>query len=112
MADTADELRRIASEILECHFTYGEEIVKLAQAWFAAHPADEDQPLTWPWMDSVTDMKANGLELAARSCDDGIHIVIPRCGPNLTDYVTPNVSTRGDLRRLASALGITLKETT
>lgn len=75
----------------------------LGDAYLAEHPADEDEPLAIEWCE------ASGVETRnLRQGDDWIPTVW--CGDDNGWISLPIDDTRGDLRLLAKALGITLKE--
>lgn len=76
-------------------------------AYLAEHPADDAEPLTEPWLRSVggkDGVATAGIWLnntIGFRLDDLADVVVCNARPK-------NVKTRGDLRRLAAALGIQL----
>lgn len=93
----------------------------LAAAYLAEHPADEEEPITGPWSESVAgEVDRSDPEIAVyyHRCqhlcvswmlDDGI-VYVKQMGTGLKIAVP--CATRGQLRRLCAALGGPLTEPT
>ena len=84
---------------------------KLADAWIAENPADDDEPVSEEWRRSVGFEQTECVVLVLRL--DFIEWYGPKQSINVGSMIMkglPNCRTRGALRRLASALGIPLKE--
>jgi len=87
-------------------------------AYLAEHPADEDEPITRAWVVHVFRLTINGAELTDRLFLKqsrkgwGVYVCgwLNEYGEAMDDCLVTKVNTRGQLRRLASALGITLRE--
>jgi hypothetical protein len=93
----------------------------LAKAYLAEHPADDEEPVTpdmmleWGFGDSIYYRSEKRFEIC-----DSVRVMFEACeGPKcwkasvwIGRYTTIDNPTCGDVRRLARALGVTLKETT
>lgn len=88
----------------------------LAQMYVLEHPADDGEDADIAWLESLSREGGDMSWLAVRLCEDRkFHLMAPSKKPTegiegLNDWVSPNPATRGDVRRLAAALGITLTE--
>lgn len=103
----------------DCEASYIEDVRALANAYLAEHPADEDAFIDETWLKSVGfgEPTINGWPIifANNGCDpielwldyDGCVALIQS---NSEDHVLigKRCKTRGDLRRLAAAIGIEL----
>lgn len=119
MTDT-NSLRAAAERLLKRWHTVGlsvvisEDVKDICDAYIAEHPADDDVPVAVEWLESLSRSGGDMSFLRVRLCDDGFHLMSP-CNTvgegieGLTDFVSPNVATRGDVRRLCKALGVELK---
>lgn len=107
----SEELRAAAQRILDddCggHEGLEGDATGIAMAYLAEHPADDGEAITDDWLDTVI---VKGLldwnyreDTHWRCLEVFIH-------DWWHDYPLPSGATRGTVRRLASALGIELKE--
>lgn len=83
----------------------------LADAFLAEHPADDDEPDTEEWLRGVgfTDCKNDGLRLSILARYPNLGMPFWEVCGTVIRLAQPK--TRGQLRRLCAALGISLKET-
>lgn len=101
------------------------DLAILAEAYCGEHPADENEPVTEEWLRSVGFKHgpenceiAPGYEFVIQPphcCNDlalwhGYGDVFIRGGRHVFFSIARNVNTRGRVRRLCAALGISLKE--
>ncbi len=94
------------------------DMALLAAAWLREHPADEDEPVTDEWLESVG--FTNDIDGCGRVWESGEGLVslyvmiglncLVECASKDEAVFVPETETRGDVRRLCSALGINLKE--
>lgn len=123
-------LRRFAADLLEIHgegpYQTGaaQRAVELACAYLAEHPADDDELIDAEWLRSVGFVEVGDKFKRLRIEIDGptwrsaelIHFRLTDpywrldgCTENPFSSCEMRVATRGDVRRLAKALGIDLK---
>lgn len=78
----------------------------IAKAYLAEHPADNDEPITDSWLRKI------GFQDMETGLESQDHVVIVNAwGMDFTVCNgKPKPETRGDVRRLAKALGLELKE--
>ena len=80
------------------------DLASLGTAWLAEHPADDDEPVTVVWIETLSRYGGDMSFLKVRLFDDGFHLMGQGC------YVSPRVATRRDVRDLCRILGVQLKE--
>jgi hypothetical protein len=76
---------------------------------------DDETLLDTDWLRTLNRADGGPLNMVCvRLCDDGFHLMAPgkvtEGISGMLDYVSPRPATRGDVRRLCQALGVTLKE--
>lgn len=127
----SDELRAAAERLLGFDGYYemqASDGKNLARAYLAEHPADDDEPVTADWLRSVgfkqdadTEYTSDDLILAPEDDQVALHWMQEGIEPDEirtiwivaeNEGIYTSASTRGALRRLAAALGVTLKGTT
>lgn len=117
----SDELRERAETLVALHQTVSIDAtssfeacgIKLAYAYLAEHPADDELAVDEAWLRSVgfSDTKWDGeVELGRLYAHCGTTIALSLCGEYSDESVALPCKTRGDVRRLCKALGIELKE--
>ena len=98
-----------------------EAAIEAAEKYLAEHPADDDEPVTVEWLESVGFRKTSSTDEALGGPSHHINYVTKwvAFGPGISEwYVTeygnsvflPTPKTRRDVRRLCKALGIELKQ--
>ena len=113
------ELRAAAERLLQGARAYRDglhnqqlDLQNVADAYLREHPADDEQLIDEAWLRSVGFINTWGDKF--RNVSGDIDIVVDGETVMLayrSDYYdTATKATRGDLRRLAAALGIELKE--
>jgi hypothetical protein len=99
--------------------------VALACAWMQEHPADDDEPVTNNWVTAIGGRKEDHPLKWSFALSDGLSIGVWRIdaqdakwkavvniSPCFSADLARGIDTRGQVRRLLSALGITCKEGT
>lgn len=81
-----------------------DDIVQSARAVLAEHPADDGEPVTDEWLESIG--HPTPPEPPQRGGHRWMVLVVDGKG---SSYRLPNAATRGDVRRLCRALGVTLR---
>jgi hypothetical protein len=126
---TTDELRTEAEQYIRqdsVGLTPSGDVSEVCRQWLADHPADDAEPVTAAWLDTLTRDKdadhhwrladgprADGVMsvevvLRATYCTVWVrHVLIREWWP-LADDAGERQYTRGDLRRLCAALGVPL----
>lgn len=113
----AERLRRTrGSDYVTLKLVYGDngeqlqqDMMEIADAYLAEHPADDDEPITNEWLTSFgRHFEFNGHELAINS-DGGVELWTHWGGESVVIDLC-DVATRGDVRRLLRGLGIKLPE--
>ena len=93
-------------------------LTKCAAAYLAEHPADDAEPIDGPWLRSVgavkedhpdkwTFRREDALDVGLWHVDDGWKAML-LYGECAASCIRRGLKTRGDVRRLAAALGIQL----
>lgn len=85
-----------------------ELIVKVARAYLAENPADDAEPITAEWLEACGFTQE--IDAASFAPDKRTWSVCIEGGSNYASL--PDQFTRGQLRRLAEALGIELRKET
>jgi len=91
---------------------YSDDVATIVQAYLREHPADDAEPITEDWLRAVTpffycdksDLYSH-RQVMLGVCDGRTAVWIGSTASGCSAYI----STRGDLRLLANALGIELK---
>lgn len=81
----------------------------LADAYLAEHPADNDEPVTGDWLDSLFGVEEYIEEYICTEQDGNFDEVITWI-ETIGNVLIPMPKTRGDFRRLCKGLKIELKE--
>lgn len=88
------------------------DVMRVARACLAEHPADDDEPVTAEWLESIGFYRDGTHPDDPFTCRESALYLSPKYDDETTwvvfveVYEIGNIKTRGDVRRLLTALGI------